>query len=101
MGVALLALQMVLSIVIPWRFLRWDMSRLTQARLDRAWPESSFWIAIIVFGPLCIPFHFARTRRSVVGFLVGLAWAAVFLGAMYLSLIGLHWVLTRGLGVEG
>lgn len=46
-------------------------------RLERAWPPSSRAAAVFVFGVLCLPVHFAKTRggrgiRGVSGFALGL-----------------------------
>ena len=51
-----------------------DERRLTPERLARAWPPSTKRIAIVFGGIFCIPIHFTRTRRSVLGFLIGLGW---------------------------
>ncbi len=60
---------------------------MSEERLERAWPPASRDAAIIAFGPLALPFHFAKTLghfRSVLGvlgilagFLVGLVVAVV------------------------
>ena len=67
-----LALAIALNVILPWRVLRWDMSRLPQAQLDRAWNDASFWSAVVAFGPLCLPVHFTKTRRSIGGFALGI-----------------------------
>lgn len=61
-----------------------DEKRLDAEALARAWPPQSRDAAI--FGlwnlgvhPLCVLVHFARTRRSVLGTGVGLAWVVVIL----------------------
>jgi hypothetical protein len=61
-----------------------DERRLPADLLERAWPPQSRDAAI--FGlfnlgvhPLCVLIHFARTRRSLVGTLVGLGWLVVIL----------------------
>lgn len=60
-----------LNIAVPWATLRLDMRRLGPERLARAWEGASFWSAVVVFGPLCLPFHFTRTRRSAAGLALG------------------------------
>jgi len=60
---------------------------MSEERLERAWPPASRDAAIIAFGPLALPFHFAKTMghfRSirgavgiVGGFIVGLVVAVV------------------------
>jgi hypothetical protein len=61
-----------------------DERRLKPDLLERAWPPQSRDAAI--FGlwnlgvhPLCVLIHFARTRRSVIGTLVGLGWLVLIL----------------------
>jgi hypothetical protein len=54
--------------------LSWDERRLSDEALARAWPVSTRRIAIVVGGVLCLPLHFARTRRTVLGFFLGVAW---------------------------
>jgi hypothetical protein len=63
-----------------------DEKRLKAAALERAWPPQSRDAAI--FGlwnlgvhPLCVLIHFARTRRSVLGVLVGVGWLIAILAA--------------------
>lgn len=72
--VAQVVLELTLGILVPWWIVRRDLGRLSGERLDRAWNDASFWSAIVAFGPLCIPFHFTKTRRSLFGFLLGLGW---------------------------
>jgi len=72
--VLLLTLELALGILVPWAILRRDFARLDATRLDRAWNDASLWSAIVLFGPLCLPFHFTKTRRSLFGLLLGLGW---------------------------
>jgi hypothetical protein len=75
--VVALTLQIALSIALPALIVRWDMARLSAERLERAWNAASFWSSIVAFGPLCLPVHFVKTRRSITGFLLGAFWAAL------------------------
>lgn len=73
--------------------------RMSAERLERAWPPASRDAAIVAFGPLALPFHFAKTLghfRSALGvlgilggFAVGLAVAAlvVLASGLVLSLL--------------
>lgn len=61
--------------------LRRDMRSLGPERYARSWNVASFWSAVVTFGPLCIPVHFVRTRRSVRGALLGIAWTVAVLAA--------------------
>ena len=57
-------------------FVLWNDERnLTAEEEYRAWPTSSRWSAIVGFGPLCLPIHFWRTRRSFLGVCLGFAYA--------------------------
>jgi hypothetical protein len=86
--VLLYALSFALSIAVPATIVRWDLGRLRGERLARAWPDSSVWSAVVVFGPLCLPVHFIRTRRN---------WAGIGLGVLALGAA----VLLISLPVEG
>ena len=69
----------VLGIALPACIVRFDTRRLDADRLARAWPDTSFWIAVVAFGPLCIPVHFWKTRRSLLGLVLGLIWGLLAL----------------------
>lgn len=56
------------------------LARVAPPRLERAWPPASRASAAVAFGPLCLPVHFWRTRRSLAGALAGLGWAAAVIG---------------------
>jgi hypothetical protein len=55
-----------------------DERRLSEERLERAWPPSSRNAALVAFGILALPIHFMRTRgdlrslRGVLGIFKGL-----------------------------
>ena len=67
-------LSFAIGIAVPAIIVRRDMARLSAERLARAWPEASFWSAVVVFGPLCLPIHFIRTRRDWTGLALGAFW---------------------------
>jgi hypothetical protein len=69
-----LLVSMSLQILLPFWLIRRDERKLTQPALNRAFPEATFWIAVVVLGLVSIPIHFVRTRRSVTGLLLGLLW---------------------------
>ncbi|HEY6557196.1 MAG TPA: hypothetical protein VI072_07980 [Polyangiaceae bacterium] len=73
MSVFSYSLQLALGILLPWSVVRGDLRRLTPEQLRRTWNPATFWCAIVVFGPLCIPVHFVKARRTVLGFLLGVA----------------------------
>jgi hypothetical protein len=85
MTVVAFVFQLVMGVVLTAKVVHWDMRRLGPERLARAWNIASFWSAVVAFGPLCVPVHFVRTRRSVLGFLVGVAWATGLLVALGLA----------------
>jgi hypothetical protein len=72
--VLLFTLSFALGIAVPATIVRRDVARLRGEHLARAWPDASLWSAVVVFGPLCIPIHFIRTRRSWVGLGLGALW---------------------------
>lgn len=80
MAVLLVSIELALGILVPWSIVRRDLKKLEGERLARAWNDASFWSAIVLFGPLSLPFHFTKTRRSLLGFVLGLVWmVAAFL----------------------
>ena len=72
--VLLFSIQLALGIVVPLWIVRRDLRRLEGERLARSWNDASLWSSVVMFGPLCLPFHFTKTRRTVLGFLLGLVW---------------------------
>ena len=85
-----LVVSMTLGIVAPWWIIRQDLRRRTPDQLARAWNDASFWTAIVVFGPLCIPVHFIKTRRSLWGLLLGVLWMGGAVLAIALPSAGLE-----------
>jgi hypothetical protein len=78
-----------------------DERRLTGIELDRAWPTLSRDCAIlglltIGVPQLCVPIHFIRTRRSLLGAVLGLAWLATIvlcnIGAQLAVLATIDWL---------
>jgi len=89
-----MVLEFVAAIAVSGLVVTRDVKRLEPRLLARAWPPTSIWSAVALLGPFCIPLHFLRTRRSLLGLLLGVAWLA----AAALSLEALGWVLERTLG---
>jgi hypothetical protein len=75
--VLLLTLQLLLGVIVPALVVRRDLRRLPPPLLARAWPDASVWSAAYLVSALAVIVHFTRTRRSLVGFLLGLGWCAV------------------------
>ena len=89
----ILALSFVLNTALPYALVRHDLRRLTPERLARAWPDASFLSAVFAFGPLSVPVHFAKTRRSWAGFALGLACGALTLLVQAVIVAGLSAIL--------
>jgi hypothetical protein len=92
----ILALSFALNAALPYWIVRFDLKRLSEERLARAWPEASMLSAVFAFGPLSLPVHFTKTRRSLAGLALGLA---VAMGA-FLAQALLAAGLSRALGVD-
>lgn len=60
MTMLVFCLQFVLNIALPWWIVRFSERRLPPRAAARAWSDASFRSAVVVFGPLCLPVHFAR-----------------------------------------
>jgi hypothetical protein len=95
-SVVVLVLDLVLGVVLTAWVVRFDMRRLTPERFARGWNDASFWSAVVAFGPLSIPVHFARTRRSVLGFVVGCVWMIGVLAVLELLASAVMWVADKG-----
>lgn len=95
--VLLYTLSFALGIAIPALIVRRDLTRLTGEPLARAWPDASLWAAVVVFGPLCLPVHFIRTRRSLLGIALGIGWlvGAVLLISLPIELLARLFGLTE------
>jgi uncharacterized membrane-anchored protein len=78
----------LLQIGLTFWLIRRDERRLSIVQLARSFPETTFWIAIVGFGPLALPIHFVRTRRNLLGFAQGIAWLAVTLALSFLVSVG-------------
>ena len=90
--VLLFVLDAALGIAVSWGILRRDLRRLAGEELARAWPDSTLWMAVVLLGPLSVPFHFIRTRRSWAGLGLALLWFGLAVGLSSLPGEGLRWV---------
>jgi hypothetical protein len=70
-----------LNALLPYLIVRRDLRRLADERLARAWTDASFLSAVVAFGPLALPIHFAKTRRSLIGFGLGVGLGVLSLAA--------------------
>jgi len=86
-------LSAALQILLPFWLLRRDERQLTPKQWARSFPEATFWIAVVGFGPLALPVHFVRTRRNFKGLALGLAWLAVTLGSVIAVSFGFEKIL--------
>ena len=84
-----LILQLALGILLPATVVRRDLRRLNPEQLARTWNTASFWTAVVAFGPLCLPVHFVKARRSVVGLVLGMFWMVVVIAAILLVVEGI------------
>ena len=99
----------LLQIVVSWvvtlptvaAIIVHDERRLRGERLDRAWPPASRDAAIFALWQLgvphlCVLIHFARTRRTLVGYFLGIAGlaavVAVDVGAQLLAAQAVAWM---------
>jgi hypothetical protein len=89
-----MVLEFVAAIAASVLVLLHDVKRLEPRLLVRAWPATSIWSAVALLGPFAILLHFVRTRRSLLGLGLGLAW---FTGTA-LALEAFGWVLETTLG---
>jgi protein-S-isoprenylcysteine O-methyltransferase Ste14 len=91
--IALFTVELVLEILLSWWVVRRDVERLEPPESDRAWPPASFWSAIVVFAPLCVFVHFVKTRRSLKGVALGLAWTAAVVVVVDVTSACCAWLL--------
>ncbi len=94
--VLLFTLSLALGIAVPATIVRWDLRSLTGERLARAWPDASLWLAVVVFGPICLPIHFLRTRRSWWGLALAVFWLVCALLLVTLPVEALGWAFGIG-----
>jgi len=88
----------VLDIVASWAvttvllfvIVNRDERRLTPEQLERAWPVSTKRVAIVLLGVFCLPVHYTRTRRSFLGFCIGMGWMIAVIGVLELVSLGLE-----------
>ena len=91
-----LVLELLLGVLLTAWVVRFDRRRLPPERFLRSWNDASFWSAVVAFGPLSIPVHFARTRRSVLGFVIGCAWMIGVLAVLELLASAVMWIAGEG-----
>jgi hypothetical protein len=89
--VLLFVLSMALGIAVPALIVTRDLARLTGEPLARAWPDASLWGAVVVFGPICLPIHFIRTRRNWWGLVLAAFWLVTALLLVTLPVEALAW----------
>ena len=76
---------------VVWR----DDRTLTPEQEYRAWPASSRLSAVAGFGPLCLPIHFWRTRRSARGLAMGVGYMILVNAVVVLLGLLIEFVYTR------
>jgi hypothetical protein len=82
--ILLVASSLILNALLPYLIVRRDLRGLSGERLARAWTHASFLSAVIAFGPLALPVHFSKTRRSLTGFGLGVGLSVLCLAAQAL-----------------
>ena len=83
--ILVVALSLTLNALLPYLIVRRDLRGLSAERLARAWTDASFLSAVVAFGPLALPVHFAKTRRSLRGFGLGVGLGVLSLAAQALA----------------
>jgi hypothetical protein len=101
--VILLVVSWVLTTALAFAVVLFDERRLDKAALEKTWPPSSRNAALIVFGILAVPFHFAKTRGSFTsirgvasragGLLLGVVFAFVIALLSSLLVTAIAWLL--------
>jgi len=94
--VLVVALSLVLNALLPYWIVRFDLRRLSPERLARAWTDASFLSAVVAFGPFSLLVHFTKTRRSLLGFILGFVAAALTIAAQAMVMA----LLSAALGLE-
>lgn len=92
--VLIVALSLVLNAFLPYAIVKRDLLSLPKPLLERAWTDPSFLSAVLAFGPLSLPVHFGKTRRSVLGLGIGLGLCVLSMAAESLIVAGLSAVLS-------
>jgi len=95
--VLVLCVQFVATIFVSAWIVRRDVRGLAPDLLSRAWPDPSLWSAVVCFSPICVPIHFVRTRRSLLGIGLGVVWFVAAVAAVN----GLAWLVETALGGGG
>ena len=83
--VLIVASSLIMNALLPYWIVRFDLRRLSTERLARAWTDASFLSAVVAFGPFSLPIHFAKTRRSLAGFGLGVGLAVLSFAAQGLT----------------
>jgi len=81
----IVTVSLIMNALLPYWIVRFDLRRLSGERLARAWTDASFLSAVIAFGPISLPIHFAKTRRSLAGFGLGVGLAVLSFAAQGLA----------------
>lgn len=82
--ILVVASSLILNALLPYLIVRRDLRGLSGEQLARAWTDASFLSAVVAFGPLALPVHFTKTRRSLWGFGLGVGLTVLTLAAQAL-----------------
>ena len=83
----------IANIAAPYLVVRFDRKRLSRIELERGWNGPSFACAVYFFGPLCLPAHYWRTRRTPLALALGALATLSLFGAEWLLLSALEWAI--------
>lgn len=98
-----LVLSWVVTSTLTFAVVIFDERRLSDERLERAWPSVTRDFVLVYLGVLAIPFHFARTRGTwtsargilgrILGFGAGIVVALLVVLTSGLLITAIAWVL--------
>ncbi|MEN9577633.1 MAG: hypothetical protein RJA70_642 [Pseudomonadota bacterium] len=77
MGVFSQSVALALGIALPHWVVTSDARRLSPMQRSRGWNVASHWSAVVAFSWICVPVHFAETRRSLGGLALGVLVSAL------------------------
>jgi hypothetical protein len=83
---------LVVTAAVTWTTCAWiikrDEKRLSEEMRERAYAPATLVASVFWFQQVAVLVHFIRTRRSIKGFFIGLAWSvAAFVPALVVDAI--------------
>ena len=89
-----LALALAVDLTLTYRVFKWDIGRIGPRELARSWNTASLWSALFLCQRWCLIVHFTRTRRSLLGFALGVGFALAITLVVGLLVALLHLATT-------